>query len=323
MSHENSPEVLWETSTGNPPKMEGLRPWKPGTTESDKALAEVFNRKDWDIYEGSASALDTDRKNDLTTTCTGDDSDKSQTPKFIEFTPPKPYHDEAIYLRYAQEAKSRPRKEERRTRSRSPVPPSRHKHKQYHYKNRKHKVPKPELDEECDSNGNVVPRPVIPSTCCRSDNPRQRVVPPVYISAGTGYSGRGSGNGGGRSSVNPCDRLANVEIVEELKYYTPGDGPSTKCTSAYDCYSICNECGEAEFVGECPPDCCPKPECCDPCCPKKPEGCDPCCPKPECCDPCGKPVTYTRRQKFNFNDVDTSDPDGPPFKWPYAAVNSW
>jgi hypothetical protein len=127
-------------------------------------------------------------------------------------------------------------------------------------------------------------------------------APPVYLdykSTSCGSSGYG-GRGNRWKTGNPIiDRLKNVDVIEELQYNCPesdtGDCLKSKFDDPdFDYFYVCDGCGET-MDGDCP---------------------------------CGtgdnsssKPVTYSRRQRFNFTSSnnaqnDDDDDDGPPFKWP-------
>jgi len=141
------------------------------------------------------------------------------------------------------------------------------------------------------------------SFCCRNSG-----APPVYISS---YGGSGRGGGGachstcGQGKNNPLDRLRNVDVIESLCYYPAKD--DSECSDRdggepMDMYEVCDDCGEMEYIGEQ----LPKRK-------KKPNR---------------KPVTYTRKQRFNFKNPEEDlpvipafpeDNDGPPYIWPSVA----
>jgi len=131
--------------------------------------------------------------------------------------------------------------------------------------------------------------------CCPQNNYYNAcAAPPSYLDYGGPDPCRSGGVGGrarGRSGNPYMDRLRNVDVIEELNYCTPGGGCGQQCDDddcPYDCFLMCNECGEMEPV--------PKPE------------------KKACSSNQGSPVKYTRRQRFNFQNGE-GDPDSPPFPW--------
>jgi len=130
------------------------------------------------------------------------------------------------------------------------------------------------------------------------------VPPPAYLdynycSGSGGYSSKG----GRCSNRNPIlDRLKNVDVIEELQYNVPGADPAgdSKVENEdddFDYFYVCTECGERTEA-------------------------DICCPKGSKKQSKTNPVTYSRRQRFNFTSTRNAcsdEEDGPPFKWPANA----
>jgi hypothetical protein len=117
--------------------------------------------------------------------------------------------------------------------------------------------------------------------CCKP------LVPPVYIDYTSCSSRKTSGGQQGGNLI--IDRLKNVDVIEELQYQVPGGECGDNSDEDFDYYYQCPECGDME-----------------PC--KNANG--------DGKGTCTKPVTYSRRQRFNFAHKGNSDDDeGPPFSW--------
>jgi hypothetical protein len=131
--------------------------------------------------------------------------------------------------------------------------------------------------ESCGRNENTCcepqpppPRPIKPKSCCKP-------LPPCFIDNAPCCKPKGT-----RSS--PAERLKNVDVLEELCYYVPGDPGQDTC-----CYRVCDCCGTSELV-----------------------GCS--CFKP----PPPNPVKYSRQQRFSFQGEELKMncfDQGP--KWPF------
>jgi hypothetical protein len=116
-------------------------------------------------------------------------------------------------------------------------------------------------------------RPIKP--CC----PTRPCIPPVCIQRRPVARVCGG--------KTPAERLRNVDVLEELCYYVPGNDP---CCPPMECYNVCNCCGTSELV-----------------------GC--CCPEERPIPP--NPVKYSRRQRFTFQNDVKCEP-----QWPFDRNKS-
>ncbi|ODN01515.1 hypothetical protein Ocin01_05164 [Orchesella cincta] len=134
--------------------------------------------------------------------------------------------------------------------------------------------------------------------CCAGKGHRAGGVggaPPAYLDYGGGGAGGSSAGARRRAQHDPVmERLKNVDVVEELTYMVPNPCCGNE-SDEEDCeyYAVCDSCGEME----------PLPEELK----KKITG------KGKKDD--STPVTYSRRQRFNFKQKNDDDEDGPPFRY--------
>lgn len=116
-------------------------------------------------------------------------------------------------------------------------------------------------------------------------------APPAYLDYGGVASTAGASR---RSRKDPVmERLKNVDVIEELTYMVPNEcGGGDDCESdEFDYYAVCESCGEMEPLAD----------------ELKPAGCKKGIKE--------TPVTYSRRQRFNFKNKNEmgEDEEGPPY----------